>query len=523
MSLNITSSRTRLQLAAQDGFTLVIALGVMLVTSLLLVAAFTAVNGDIALSHKDTTQKQAYFAAVSGVQEYTHKLQANSDYWQTACEGPHGKVPGEENESYETSVLPANGHTVCETTNPFATMIESSGSNANTFRIKSVGTAGTDKRTIIATFRVTGFLDYAYFTQYEDEDPYLTGQKNCERYYEEKGTTRSSSCGNITFTAEDSVNGPMHTDDSALVECSNKVSFGRKSHTPYDAVEINGGTWSESSTKATKKPTESPCPAGSRPEYNTENKEYSQEGHELHAPPSDTSLRAYIESGYEFTGLTTLTLEGENVKVKNANYNGGVAKSIPLPENGLIFVQAGSKGCSYEYSQGNNGSDTSTTEAKEAECGSVYVKGNYNKSLTIGAEDDLIINGNITPTGLTAGETPSATDTTTLGLMATRFVRVYHPCNGSDNLEKLWIYGAILSTSHSFLVDNYECGNSLGKLNVYGAIAQKFRGVVGTTGGTGYLKDYIYDERLATDEPPYFLAPLDAGWEIARETSPTGG
>jgi hypothetical protein len=46
---------------------------------------------------------------------------------------------------------------------------------------------------------------------------------------------------------------------------------------------------------------------------------------------------------------------------------------------------------------------------------------------------------------------------------------------------------------------------------------------VGTTGGTGYLKNYNYDERLATDEPPYFLAPLKAGWKIIRETAPTQG
>jgi hypothetical protein len=70
-------------------------------------------------------------------------------------------------------------------------------------------------------------------------------------------------------------------------------------------------------------------------------------------------------------------------------------------------------------------------------------------------------------------------------------------------------------------VDNYGCGKHLGELNVYGAIAQKFRGPVGLVSGQGYDKEYIYDERLATDEPPYFLSPLNAGWEIERETSPT--
>ena len=151
----------------------------------------------------------------------------------------------------------------------------------------------------------------------------------------------------------------------------------------------------------------------------------------------------------------------------------------------------------------------------------MYVKGTFSKSLTVAAEDDLIVNGSITPYGVTPPA--AAPGTATVGLIATRFIRVYHPCSGGTNeagsLENPWIYAAILSTSHSFLVDNYQCGNGLGNLNIYGAIAQKFRGIVGRVGSSGYVKEYIYDERLATDEPPYFLAPLKAGWKIARETA----
>ena len=353
MPLTARPSTRPLRLAGEDGFTMIIALGVMLVTSLLLVAVFTATNADVHLSHVDTQQKQAYLAAVTGVQEYEHKLQANADYWETACEGPKGAVPGESYESYKTEVLPANGHETCSTANPFSTMIESTGVNANTFRVKSIGTVGKETRSLVATFRVSGFLDYAYFTQYEDEDPYLSKQAGCERYYEEGGTTRSSKCGNITFTAEDSVNGPMHTDDSALVECSNKVTFGRSEHSPPDSVEINRGTWSGSETKA-KKASESPCAAGSTPLYYTANKKFSEEGAELHAPPSDTSLKAYVESGYEFVGRTTLVVEGETISVKNANFHSGATTPISWPANGLIYVRSGEV-CGYEYSNKTGG------------------------------------------------------------------------------------------------------------------------------------------------------------------------
>ena len=179
-------------------------------------------------------------------------------------------------------------------------------------------------------------------------------------------TTRSSNCGNITFTKADSVNGPVHTDDSALVECNKEVTFGRKEHVPADIVEINKGTWSSSSSKA-KGPTESPC-SGSGPTYYTATGKFS-EGPELEAPVSDSSVKAYVESGYEFTGRTEVTLTGETMTVKNANFNGGVAKSgISLPANGLVFIRTGSSGCNFEYSNSSGGSDNSTTNAQEAEC-----------------------------------------------------------------------------------------------------------------------------------------------------------
>ena len=60
----------------------------------------------------------------------------------------------------------------------------------------------------MATFKVTGFLDYVYFTQYEVIDPTLNGTKNCEKYYEEKGVKRAAECETLIFTKSDSVSGP---------------------------------------------------------------------------------------------------------------------------------------------------------------------------------------------------------------------------------------------------------------------------------------------------------------------------
>ena len=61
----------------------------------------------------------------------------------------------------------------------------------------------------------------------------------------------------------------------------------------------------------------------------------------------------------------------------------------------------------------------------------------------------------------------------------------------------------------------YDEGAKLGTLRVFGSIAQKFRGPVGTgdgSSGTGYLKNYNFDTRLRYSPPPYFLDPVGSGW-----------
>ena len=119
--------------------------------------------------------------------------------------------------------------------------------------------------------------------------------------------------------------------------------------------------------------------------------------------------------------------------------------------------------------------------------------------------------------------------------MANNFVRVYHPVDftqtgGPGNCENtgnwtdtrdLRLDAAILTLAHSFIVDNWHCGSPLGDLNVFGAIAQRFRGTVGTGGtsiSTGYRKNYVYNDRLRYREPPFFLDPVKASWRISRET-----
>ena len=92
--------------------------------------------------------------------------------------------------------------------------------------------------------------------------------------------------------------------------------------------------------------------------------------------------------------------------------------------------------------------------------------------------------------------------------------------NGNGSNNPLRIDAALLAIDHSFIVDNYDCGNGLGDLKVTGAIAQRYRGAVGTSGGTGFIKDYLYDDRLKYRSPPHFLSPIDSAWSTSSTVSP---
>jgi len=161
-------------------------------------------------------------------------------------------------------------------------------------------------------------------------------------------------------------------------------------------------------------------------------------------------------------------------------------------------------------------------------CGNAFVTGTYSKDLTIAAESDVVIQDSITKT-----------NDSVLGLIANQFVRVAHPvtgftssvnssgnastsCTNVNSNASRTIDAAILALNHSFTVDNYFCGSPLGTLTVNGVIAQQFRGPVGTGSGggiaTGYIKNYIYDNRLSLRQPPYFLDPVQASWRVARQT-----
>ncbi|MEA2583877.1 MAG: hypothetical protein QOF33_1962 [Thermomicrobiales bacterium] len=504
----------------QQGFTTVTLMGVLMVGGLLVAASFAAVQPDIAFTKKSEDSKQAYAAAEAGLNYYLNRLGQDNSYY-TKCDQVQSptqnavnlewagtgvdprrwlKIPGYQAE-YSIELLAmqtsAVGMEVCIPDQP-STMVDP---KTGTFRIRATGrvrtpNSATDKpykRSIVATLRRKSFIDFLWFSDFETADPYAYpadqqawAVANCSTYR----ASRSSSCKDQDFISADSFDGPFKTNDSISV-CGTP-SFGSNSD---DIIELNGVApgWV------------SGC-GGSSPNFKGTIKHPAGQ---LPMPASNAELAGAADEGYVFDGETTIVLNGSTMTVTTA----GGTSTKPLPPSGVVYVRSTACSSAYQFKQ---------TYAAASGCGNVYVSGTYNSDLTIGADNDIIVKDDF-----------KANDNTKVvgGLIANNFVRVYHPVNGWSNNDTdcdnnggpgtIQIDAAILALNHSFLVDNYYCGNALGTLTVNGAIAQKFRGTVGQhSGGTvvhGYGKDYNYNSQLRFREPPFFVNPTEAPWRIVRQ------
>jgi hypothetical protein len=525
-------------LRGQGGFSMFLVIMALFVTSMFVAAAFAAANGDLPLAGTAKDRKASYAAAEAGLNFYLTHLNQDPDYW-TKCENVPAPNATELNPvntvwngsgsdprrwrnvtgatgRYTLEILPANGKPKCDPTDQASVLDLSTGS----FRIRATGepTATSSlRRSIVATFRRHGFLDFLYFTYYEDLDPQAFSTQssrdwattNCAKKFRSQ---RPSGCTEIQFITGDSINGPMHSNDSLLV-CGSPI-FGR---TAADKIEV--------ATQPGNPPSAARVAASSCTDNSQVKGVWKPNAQLLEPPSSNSALKAVAQTpgnnGY-FQGKTYIRLSNTTMTVRNK----GTTTTQQVPANGVIYVDS-------DPTQGSCSPTQYPTAADYSEdngCGNAYVSGTYSTSLTIAAANDVIVAPTTTSGTLdwsTLDENLIGTNNAVMGLIANNFVRVGHkvnrgsPCTNASsamNSKGMEIDAAILSLQHSFIVDNYDCGAYLGDLSVTGAIAQRYRGPVGTSGSsmTGFTKNYVYDDRLRYRSPPFFLNPVDAAWGIVR-------
>ncbi len=536
----------------ERGVTMYLAIALMFITSVLMAAVLTATSTDATLSRRDLDTKKATYAAQAGIAAYLQQLNTNPNYWTTCPTSPAGSaytsgqttpVPdGTTNdESFSYTPLPAPGYTACQTSNPTGSMVTAAG----TFRVQFNGFSGVADgsanpvgHSIVVTFKHDSFLSFAYFTHREQLNPTLdnSGAGTTDCTSGGQGLTvkqilaadlepPDGPCQLINWVTGDTVNGPMYSDDYFYV-CG-QPRWGSQ---PSDTIDTQGVEDNNSSGCAPDTPYVNQ-PGGTTPGEGTLQSTYTSEP----IPQSNDTLEALaeqqvggVQQGAIYDGFTQIALNGSTYTVTNANVNSGTPTVESMPPDGIIYVAQSSASCSTPYNPYTEDYTEYNSGGSDYGCGTVEVQGNYSSSLTIASAQDVIVTGSLTT---------NTSGTAVLGLVPQDWARVFHEVmyNGSvsncqahsdasDNttldLNNPTIDAAILTVTDSFIVDNYNCGGAEGNLNVDGAIAQNYRGTVGTTGGggTGYIKNYSYDTRLEDESPPYFLSPVNPAWTVESES-----
>lgn len=470
---------------------------------------------------------------------------------------------------YTIDLMPANGYASCKSNgNRALTMVEEA---TGAIRVRVTGRAGPPvpntptinpdpaapntfvartaasintwrqkrwkHRSIVVEFRRKGFLDYAYFTDREGLEPMFytntTTRDRCSRYWRNWGTTLgrnnySSECTEIQFADGDQLRGPFHTNDSVLLQSyssSTSAKFGNDNK--GDRIEVFDYGQGDRAFRVGTTYYNAPARRGTGTILAV-----GDNGGYLDLPESNDDLKIYAdpnngdpdERGLTFWGTTQILLRNNGtVDINNADVNGGATTNYAVPTSGVIRVGSTRSDCVF------NTNTSAMYPFLNAGCGLAEVRGTYNKPLTITADADIVITGNVVK--------DAGSPTAVLGLIGNQFVRIRHyykssgACGNTSSqtgTDVTQVDAAILALNNSFIVDRYNCGSKLGSspnyyLTVNGVIAQKYRGPVGTGGssGSGYIKNYNYDYRYRYLTPPHFLVPTLSTWRTTRSREQT--
>jgi hypothetical protein len=507
-----------------------VALVTVMMVSFVLVALVAALIahgiGSQSLSRHDQDWNAALAAGNAAVDDYIYRIDQNHNYWLYNA----GNPPPDGNTAFSQFTDIPNGTNGAQ----YRYSVDTSTIKLDgAVKMNVTGKVNNVMRTIRTTLRRRTFIDYLYFTNYETLDPALyTGspftpaeaQDECALHYYEG---RNSQCTSIYFFDRDVINGPLHSND---------------------AMNINGNPQFKGATTTSWQPPSGKrylCAGTCNPTFaNTGDPSYRAP---LTMPPSNDQILAETNpliggTGCLYTGPTQITLNSSGTMNVTSpltiSGNCTTGSNLSLPSDGVVYVQSVPSNpsdpnyratCPVTGQIGNYPLNLPVPIAGDLtpyNCrdGDAFVSGVLKGQLTIASAHNIDIVANITYQGGVAGND-------LLGLVANNYVEIFHPVSCNDDISSCnlnrktgstfanpQIYAAILSVQHSFRVQNYASGSPLGNLTIIGAIAQQYRGIVGTFNGsssqTGYIKVYNYDQRLKYLEPPHYIDPVASAWQV---------
>lgn len=441
--------------ARESGSALVAVTIVAFVMLLTAAAVFEFAARDASLAAHGADRSRALYLAESGIAKAHTWLEAQDDPPPGLSSiSPFGTEPDTlALGSYTVTVVPDSG-------NPWSTRKH--------YTLSSTATVGNQTRTVERHVMTHSFAQFIYFT----EDEHLPG-----------------SLTPVWFCSADYLNGALHTNGQAHM--MGDPHFGGHLSSAWGGPDdpdpthnaafmyYNGDYWNHLESAA---PDNSPY---DEPTF--------EQGYELGT--SGIDLPEYLDDLEALAQEGGLFVSG-NVEVElGRSFDGdrlwgyvsyrvrdGVWHDVPLDSfNGVFYVD-----------------------------GQVQVKGTLDGAFTVGASGDIIITNDLVyrdadPVG---GPNPGCDDM--LGLVSEANVVVQ---NNYPNQNDCNIHAHIMALNTSFYVEGYRDGVPRGTLTVHGGIIQRYRGAVGTgylygdniVVNSGFAKNYEYDPRFDTMQPPGYL------------------
>ena len=452
--------------SSESGISLIAVILVTILMSTLSVVTLSLVVTDNRVTANHLQSAQAFWLSEAGI-ERTLLWLRNQD------PPPGGITPFQlyNNESFGDDDPNCSG--------TYSVTVDPLDGNANNYikqyDIFSTGNEGTATRQIQIRVKMTTFGKYAYLT----------------------GSEGSST---IWFYTGDVIEGPLHSNDQISIKGSpiflGKVTSAYSSFnegSPYDPTF--------------KKGYQLGVPQITFPTFQDVNDNYWTMNSD--PPPLIIDARFSRHSSIEFNADGTITYNVWHWYYGSKIYDIYNATANLSDLKGAIFVQ-----------------------------GDVGLKGTVNGQVTVIATDDINIDDDIRYADSNAQGEPNPGCDDMLGIISSKNVIV---TDNAANQNNVVIDAAILALGNSFTVENYSSGSFRGTLTVWGSLSQKVRGPVGTFGGgsggggggmggggmggggmgggggssgqTGYQKDYHYDQRLETLVPPYY--PTTGQYEVS--------
>jgi Tfp pilus assembly protein PilX len=575
------------------GAALVMVIGWMLVVGMLVTSAIAYAIQTNVVSHKGQDWGAAQAAAMAGIEDYVARLNRNDSYARTwDCTNVAMKGPNQAGNTCGWSGSTPTGWVPVVANNPVSSSFHydidaSSLDSRGEINVTSTGRSGTVTRTVETVVGREGSTDFLYYTDLEHADPanqtvysspptkYFCGSTGAQKdiyWWSPKisGENRANSgCTEIGFAAGDVLNGPVHFNDTPVLNnAGTKFLNGFETSDPACKGAVSASTYYLCLRSGSPTPVYGTASVPSKPVW-AEVKYLD-----------DTSAKFATFPGCHYYGSTriifkadgTMTVWSKDSVGKSTGTNCGTftagtwaaGVTVPVPNEQVIYDSAGPSihRCVADEIGGPTspsdrrlplgsytGSNTTsytydiTMLNNDQFCGmgNLYIEGTIKGRVTIATENSIVATGDLVLANGINGQD-------LVGLVAGNSVQVFHPWidtwqkpsgtwgwANSGVEDNTWptryvdpgqspaavyptsgiqIDASIQTLQHSFFVQQYNKGPGEGTLMVWGSIAQRWRGIVGTGSGTGYIKSYNYDARLKYSSPPYFPQWSNAKWAM---------